>query len=78
MVPVHPGAVKALKEAGQWSDAQDAHNTKLIKRQEVLAAAWTDYGKSNPPSDDKAFLDGWMKARAASLAKAGMPNGFEE
>ena len=78
VVPVHPGAVKALKEAGQWSDAQDAHNNKLIKRQEVLGAAWTEYGKSNPPADDKAFLDGWMKARAAALAKADMPNGFED
>ena len=39
VVPVHPGAVKALKEAGQWSDAQEAHNNKLIKRQEVLGAA---------------------------------------
>jgi TRAP-type uncharacterized transport system substrate-binding protein len=78
VVPVHPGAVKALKEAGQWSDAQEAHNNNLIRRQEVLAAAWTDYGKSNPPADDKAFLDGWMKARAAALAKANMPNGFED
>jgi hypothetical protein len=43
----------------------------------VLAAAWADFGKSNPPSDDKAFLEGWMKARAAALAKANMPNGFE-
>src|ERR1700712_4750896 len=60
VVPVHPGAVKALKEAGQWSDAQDAHNNKLIKRQEVLGAAWADYGKSSPSADDKAFLDGWM------------------
>ncbi|MTV13555.1 MULTISPECIES: TAXI family TRAP transporter solute-binding subunit [Bradyrhizobium] len=77
VVPVHPGAVKALKEAGHWSDDQEAHNNALYKRQEVLAAAWADYGKSNPPSDDKAFLDGWMKARAAALAKANMPNGFE-
>ncbi|MCS3448784.1 MULTISPECIES: TAXI family TRAP transporter solute-binding subunit [Bradyrhizobium] len=77
VVPVHPGAVKALKEAGHWSDDQETHNNALYKRQEVLAAAWTDYGKSNPPSDDKAFLDGWMKARAAALAKANMPNGFE-
>jgi TRAP transporter TAXI family solute receptor len=77
VVPVHPGAVKALKEAGQWSDAQEAHNNALFKRQETLAAAWTEYGKSNPPSDDKAFLEGWMKARAAALAKASMPNGFE-
>src|SRR5512141_399062 len=48
VVPVHPGAVKALKEAGQWSDDQEAHNNALFKRQAVLAAAWTDYGKSNP------------------------------
>ncbi|WP_139482859.1 TAXI family TRAP transporter solute-binding subunit [Bradyrhizobium ivorense] len=77
VVPVHPGAVKALKEAGFWTDEQEAHNNALYKRQEVLATAWADYGKSNPPSDDKAFLDGWMKARAAALAKANMPNGFE-
>ena len=77
MVPVHPGAVKALKEAGQWSDDQEAHNNGLFKRQDVLTAAWADYGKSSPPSDDKAFLDGWMKARAAALTKANMPNGFE-
>ncbi|MCA6112358.1 TAXI family TRAP transporter solute-binding subunit [Bradyrhizobium cenepequi] len=77
VVPVHPGAVKALKEAGQWSDQQEAYNNALFKRQEVLTAAWAEYGKSNPPSDDKAFLEGWMKARAAALAKANMTNGFE-
>src|SRR5437879_1578360 len=78
VVPVHPGAVKALKEAGQWSDDQEAYNNALFKRQAVLTAAWTDYGKSNPPSDDKEFLAGWMNARAAALKKANMPNGFEE
>lgn len=77
VVPVHPGAVKALKEAGQWTAEQDAHNNGLIKRQDVLTGAWAAYGKSNPPSDDKAFLEGWMKVRAAALAKANMPNGFE-
>jgi TRAP transporter TAXI family solute receptor len=78
VVPVHPGAVKALKEAGAWSDDQEAHNNALFKRQAALTAAWADYGKSSPPSDDKAFLDGWMKARAAALKKADMPNGFDE
>lgn len=77
VVPVHPGAVKALKEAGQWTAEQDAHNNGLIERQDVLTGAWAAYGKSNPPSDDKAFLEGWMKVRAAALAKANMPNGFE-
>jgi TRAP transporter TAXI family solute receptor len=78
VVPVHPGAVKALKEAGQWTAEQEAHNNGLLKRQEVLAAAWAEYGKASPPSDDKAFLDGWMTARATALAKANMPNGFEQ
>jgi len=77
VVPVHPGAVKALKEAGQWTAEQETHNNALIKRQDVLAAAWADYTKGNPPSDEKAFLDGWMKARGVALAKANMPNGFE-
>jgi TRAP transporter TAXI family solute receptor len=78
VVPVHPGAVKALKEAGQWNDDQEAHNNALFKRQAVLAAAWVDYGKSNPPAGDKEFLAGWMSARAAALKKAKMPNGFED
>jgi TRAP transporter TAXI family solute receptor len=77
VVPFHPGSVKALKEAGNWTDADQAHNDGLIKRQGVLAATWADYSKSSPPSDDAAFLSGWMTARAAALAKAGMPNGFE-
>ena len=77
VVPLHAGAVKALKEAGHWSAEQETHNNALYKRQEVLAAAWADYNKGNPPSDEKAFLDGWMKARGAALAKANMPNGFE-
>jgi TRAP transporter TAXI family solute receptor len=49
VVPVHPGAVKALKEAGQWTDAQETHNNALFKRQEVLAAAWADFGKASRP-----------------------------
>ncbi len=78
VIPYHPGAVKAFKESNQWTAEDEAHNYNLIKRQEVLKAAWADYGKSNPPSDDAAFLKGWMDARKAALAKANMPNGFED
>ena len=77
VIPFHPGAVKALKEAGNWTDADEKYNNDLIKRQDVLAAAWADYGKASPPSDDKEFLAGWMKARAAALKKANLPDGFE-
>ncbi|MGI9382365.1 MAG: TAXI family TRAP transporter solute-binding subunit [Methyloligellaceae bacterium] len=69
VVPWHPGAVKYWKEIGKWSDAAQAHNDKLMKRQGALAAAWKTY-KAKPDGD---FQAGWMKARAAALKAAGMP-----
>lgn len=77
VVPTHPGAVKALREANAWTDDDETHNNALIKRQETLKAAWTDYTKS-APSGEKEFMDGWIAARASALKKADMPNGFEE
>ena len=77
VVPFHSGAVKALKEAGNWTDADQTHNDGLFKRQDVLKAAWTEFTKGAPPSGDKEFLDAWMAARAAALKKAEMINGFE-
>ncbi|MBN9002704.1 MAG: TAXI family TRAP transporter solute-binding subunit, partial [Rhizobiales bacterium] len=56
------------KEAGHWTAEDQAHNDSLIKRQQVLSAAWTTYTKTNPP-DDK-FADGWSAARRAALAQA--------
>jgi TRAP transporter TAXI family solute receptor len=75
-IPVHKGAVKALKEAGAWSDDQETFNNNLLKRQETLAAAWASFTKANPPSDPKEFADSWMKQRAAALTKASMDVGF--
>ncbi len=77
-VPYHPQAVKALKEAGQWTAADDAHNNGLIKRQEVLQAAWADYLKSSPPADDAKFRTGWMAARRDALGKASLVIGVDE
>lgn len=77
VVPFHPGAVKALKEAGQWTAEDQTHNDGLIKRQEVLAAAWKQYAPA-APSGDQEFRDGWMTARAAALKRANLPNGFEQ
>jgi hypothetical protein len=68
--------VKALKEAGAWSDDQEKHNNALFKRQETLAVAWADFNKASPPSDPKTYTEAWMKARSAALSKAGMENGF--
>jgi TRAP transporter TAXI family solute receptor len=78
VIPFHPGAVKALKEAGNWTAEDEAFNNNLIKRQGVLADAWKAYNTASAPGEPAAFLSGWMAARKAALAKANMPNGFEE
>jgi hypothetical protein len=63
--------VKYFKEAGVWTAQHDKHNAELIKRQDVLAAAWTAY-KAKASSNDDEFVKGWMGARAEALTKAGM------
>jgi TRAP-type uncharacterized transport system substrate-binding protein len=77
VLPYHEGAVKALKEAGVWTDAAQKHNDTLIKRQDTLGKAWAEFTKANPPSDKDAFAKAWMAARKAALEKAGMPVVFE-
>lgn len=76
-LPYHDGAVKAFKEAGVWKPEHEAHNQRLLKRQETLAAAWNGLVKSNPPEDKDAFLKAWTTVRSAALGKAGMEVIFE-
>ena len=76
VVPYHDGAIRAFKEKGVWSDAAQKHNDGLIARQKVMMDAWKAY-RGSAPSDDKAFAEGWLKARAAALRKAGMDVIFE-
>lgn len=71
VVPLHDGAIKYFKEIGKWTDALQKHNDGLVKRQQVLAAAWAATIKS-APADDAGFAKAWMKARADALTKAGM------
>ncbi|USG62082.1 TAXI family TRAP transporter solute-binding subunit [Sneathiella marina] len=69
-VPYHPAAVKYWKEAGAWTDQMSEHNDALLKRQDVLAAAWATMAAKNLEGD--AFKDEWMKVRAAALQAEGM------
>jgi TRAP transporter TAXI family solute receptor len=76
-VPFHPGAVKALKESGAWTDAAQKHNDALLKRQQALASAWESFTKATPPGDAEAFRKAWMTARTDALTKAGMDTVFD-
>ena len=76
-LPYHEGTVRALKEAGVWKAEHEAHNQGLLKRQQILASAWSAHLKSNPPEDAAAFRKGWMSARGAALKKGGMEAIFE-
>jgi TRAP transporter TAXI family solute receptor len=67
VVPFHEGAVSYFKSIGVWSDADDAHNSRLIQRQRVLATAWQAHQAEDP--DD--FSGAWMIRRAAALDAAG-------
>ena len=72
VVPYHEGAVKAIKEAGAWKAEHEAHNQKLLKRQDILATAWNTFLKGTPPEDRDAFRKAWMVVRANALRGAGM------
>lgn len=72
VMPYHEGAVKALKEAGVWTEEAQKHNDMLIKRQDTLGKAWGDFNKSNPPADKEAYAKAWMAARKTALEQAGM------
>lgn len=71
VVPFHEGAIRYFKEIGAWNAEHQAHNDRLIERQEVLARAWQLVKQQNH-ADDKAFTRAWMKARADALKQAGM------
>ena len=72
VLPYHEGTVKAFKEAGVWKAEHDKYNRELLRRQEVLDAAWKGHLKGK--ADDTAA---WMKARASALSKAGLDVIFE-
>jgi len=69
VVPYHEGAIRYYKEIGAWNDAAQAHNDKLLARQQALAKAWTDL-KAKGIGDD-AWAEAWGEARRAALKDGG-------
>jgi TRAP transporter TAXI family solute receptor len=68
-IPTHEGAIKYFKEIKLWTDEHQKHNDALVARQKVLIDAWNAY-KAKAPSDEKEFIQGWMKARTDALTAA--------
>lgn len=76
VVPFHDAIVDYYKEIDVWTDEMQAHQDKLVKRQDALISAWTSF-MQDAPSDDDAFTTGWMEARATALNDAGFEPIFE-
>jgi TRAP transporter TAXI family solute receptor len=73
VVPYHEGAVRYFRERGVWTEEVDRHNRALLRRQEVLAAAWAraqDEAQAQKVGVAK-LPELWMKVRAEELRKAG-------
>ncbi len=71
VLPFHLGAIRFYKEAGLWDARKQAHQEALLKREATLQAAWKAH-LAKAPADDKAFEEGWLKARGAALTTAGL------
>ncbi|GMG82103.1 TAXI family TRAP transporter solute-binding subunit [Paralimibaculum aggregatum] len=76
-IPFHEGAVRYWKEIGVWTEADQAHNDRLIARQEVLLSAWAEYSEAAADRSGEAFREGWLEARKAALTAAGLPVVFD-
>ena len=71
VLPFHAGAIRYYKDAGLWDAHKQAHQDALLKREAILHAAWKAY-LPTAPAEDKAFEEGWLKARAVALTAAGL------
>jgi len=76
VLPLHNGAIRYYKDAGLWDAKKQAHQDALLKRETVLQTAWKTY-VAKAPADDKAFDEGWTKARSAALKAAGLDLYFQ-
>ena len=73
-LPYHPGAIKYYKEIGAWTAAAESHNNMLLKRQDVLAAAWKKVKGMDLSAEEHAKK--WRAERAAALDAAGLVGTF--
>ena len=66
-IPYHDGAVTYLTELGVWTAEAQAHNDRLLARQETLAAAWETLQAEKPDDWERA----WAERRHQALQDGG-------
>lgn len=70
VVPYHEGAISYWREIGVWTDAIEEHNQALLRRQQVLASAWTEM-TARGIRDKDDYVEAWVLLRAERLEEAG-------
>ncbi|MGZ0188199.1 MAG: TAXI family TRAP transporter solute-binding subunit [Alphaproteobacteria bacterium] len=71
VVPIHNGAVRYYKEIGKWNADHQKNTDEMLRRQDVVGAAWDATKAANEDKDDETFFAAWKSARAAALTAAG-------
>ncbi|WP_447955649.1 TAXI family TRAP transporter solute-binding subunit [Vreelandella sp. EE7] len=71
VIPFHDAVVDYYRERGLWTDAMQAHQNALVERQTLLLETWENY-KADAPTQEQAFIDGWMAERRTALEDAGL------
>src|SRR3546814_20529740 len=62
-LPYHEGALQYYKEAGIWKPEYQTVHERNLKRQDVLAKAWTTYSEKAADSEDAAINEGRTEER---------------
>lgn len=64
----HPGAVKFLREKGQWTAETQTWQDGMIRRNNALRTAWAEFLPGARSQAPEAFAAAWNERRTAVLA----------
>ena len=74
VLPYHEGAIRYFRDKGLWQEADEAHNQRLLLRQQLLATTWQQVKQLD--LDDDELTNAWLKLRQERLIEAGFDIGM--
>lgn len=77
VIPLHDAVVDYYRDTGVWNDELQAHQERLVERQNTLLEAWDEFMAGDTPDDRDEFKSAWMQARAEALRSADFSPIFE-